>query len=93
MGNSAKSVNFPESFNSKAPLDSMKLSEAEISGLRAGAERELDFAVKMIDYVRDFSNYRKYTSTNDEVQRTSQPTSQKVTPKAMPKRPRMNEIK
>ena len=41
----------------------MQLSELEISQIRSGVERELEYSSKMMDYVREFANYRKLACT------------------------------
>ena len=51
------------SFTGKEALTQMQLSELEISQIRSGVERELEYSSKMMDYVREFANYRKLACT------------------------------
>jgi hypothetical protein len=73
----------------------MRLSDAEISGLRAGVERELDFAVKMVDYVRELAMYRKLTveTRNKEERERAEAQGSEVTASTIPAATRKKTIR
>ena len=44
----------------KEQLSQMQLTDLEIGQMKhTGVERELEYGSKMMDYVREFANYRK----------------------------------